>query len=140
LILGQIVPELGATLSGSVDFLGLGIQIEVSFLADTGTQRTCLMPSALALLPLSVQAQLASHLRPGPPLQGVGGFARTYEVPAALRFEHAVGEISEIRLNILLMVDQSYVTLPSILGLDVLFQGQVSAGIDGVNWDLMPAA
>jgi hypothetical protein len=136
LISGTLVPNSGALFRASVHFPEIGESLAVTFLADTGAGISCLMPEALGPLPLSAQARLAAQLRPGIPLYGIGGITSTYETPAIVIFDHTDGSSSEFVLKLSLIADRRYRDVPSMLGRDVLFRGQLSAGRDGVTWDV----
>jgi hypothetical protein len=122
LIEGDLLAE-GAFLKAYGRFAAIPEAIEVGFLIDTGAAMSTLMPSDVAALGA---------------FEGIGGVLRTYTTEASLEFGHSDGGTSVFNLDLLLVVEPMADDLPSILGRDVLFRGQISAGRDGVTWDVEP--
>jgi hypothetical protein len=137
LIEGEILAD-GAFLRAYVRFGAIPEAIEVGLLIDTGAARTTLMPSDIAPLGAFAMARLSSHLRPSVVLEGIGGAVRTYTTEASIELRHSDGSTSALNLDLLLVVDRSALDVPSVLGRDILFRGQVSAGRDGVTFDVEP--
>ncbi|MCY4654763.1 MAG: hypothetical protein OXC95_16565 [Dehalococcoidia bacterium] len=92
--------------------------MEVSFLVDTGADRTLLSPTEGARLRQQLGIDLLS-LPFGPPIGGVGGETQTRMIDATL----SIGEQSiSTTLSLLEPPPGIFPTMPSLLGRDILYQ------------------
>ena len=115
----------------------LHVFIKVSFLIDTGAEVTCLMPHDLAELAPAQLEVLKGMLQPAPTtLRTLAGPIQHGVSRAVLGFDHDNGDFSSFGLHLRVVTAERYLNNPSLLGRDVLFQGQVSAGRDGVFFDV----
>ena len=134
MIRGLTLPEIGAILLADVRLVGSDEVNRILFVVDTGAAYSLLMPHDLpAFRGLSLDS-----LGAGPEIEGLGGSIRTRSAPAVLSFRHDNNARSTFFLTLALDSEEGREHLPSILGRDVLFRGQVHAGRDGVTFDVEP--
>ncbi len=93
-------------------------QLEVSFLVDTGADRTLLSPTEGMRLRQQLGIDLLS-LPFGPPIGGVGGETQTRMIDATLD----IGEQSiSTTLSLLEPPPGQFPTMPSLLGRDIIYE------------------
>lgn len=93
-------------------------QLEVSFLVDTGADRTLLSPSEGVRLRQQLGIDILS-LPFGPPIGGVGGETQTRMIDATLD----IGEQSiSTTLSLVEPPPGQFPTMPSLLGRDIIYQ------------------
>ena len=93
-------------------------QLEISFLVDTGADRTLLSPTEGARLRQQLGIDLLS-LPFGPPIGGIGGQIETRMIDATLD----IGEQSiSTTLSLVEPPPGQFPTIPSLLGRDIIYQ------------------
>ncbi len=137
MISGVYYPGQGAYLTGRL-YLPPPVDayLDISFLVDTGAQRTILMPVDVLRAP-DLLSRLA--VSPSPiPLKGIGGVMQPLRTAVGLGFAHDDGTTTGFAFNILLSADQSLVGMPSLLGLDILSHGNLRLDAESrlVLWDV----
>ena len=138
MIEGRLSDE-GAVATGVVYLPSIGRFLEVDFVIDIGAAVTCLMPNDIEKLTPSDTERLSASLIIGrTSLRGVSGVFPHGVAPASLKSEHSDGSSSIFALFIRVATNPSVTGGPSLLGRDVLFRGQLSAGRDGVSLDIAP--
>lgn len=112
----------GAFVTGSVYFPPpTARRIDVSFLVDSGAAKTCL--SITDFIKLGADASKLP-MRPSPiAIRGVGGGVRPFLTVAGLLFVHDDGQFSTFGMELPLILDPSFVGMPSLLGRDILYRG-----------------
>jgi hypothetical protein len=126
MISGAYNTATGATITGTVYFPEpVDRFLAVSFLVDTGSSSTCLSLDNLLELGSDVSSRLPTD-RGVEVLRGIGGIVNLRLTEAAIGFSHHDNGLSIFRLALPLMMDRSFVGLPSILGRDILFRGPLS--------------
>ena len=134
MIRGLVLPELGALLLSDVRLVGSSQVSRILFLVDTGAQHSILMPHDLRSfsdLPLG-------DLQEGPIVHGLGGNLRSQISLSSLSFRHESNARTTFTLPLAVSRGVGQEDLPSILGRDVLFRGQLSVGVHGLTWDVEP--
>jgi hypothetical protein len=117
--------DQGAFLTGTVYFPPpVDDILEVSFLVDTGAARTCISLNDLLRLDGNTQGRI--DIRPGVPLRGVGGTVANFLARAGVGFVHDDQNMSRFSMDVSLMIDASTAGLPSLLGRDILFKGDLA--------------
>ena len=94
---------------------GQGIRVTMEFLADTGSDRTLLMPSAAAKLPLDLEQLGASTGR----IAGVGGSVRVARIPARIVFYGSNAYLYDLDVGIVATGGQRS-PVDALLGRDIL--------------------
>lgn len=119
----------------------IGLVVEISWLVDTGSPYTCLMPTDIANLGIDRQIMDAAGLRrEDETTRGVGGPVERWTFPAGVGFAHDDGQESIFDLRLSVLRGEGAVGLPSVLGRDILYLGSVALeGAGGaVTLDLPP--
>src|SRR5215216_5833775 len=139
MIRGLVVPELGAFILATVHLPHpLDRRTEVLFVVDTGSDRTVLMPRDLAPLGFDAALRESRGVIPARTLKGIGSAVATYAASASVTFNHGSEATSTFNMSLGLIDDPLCQDIPSILGRDILFRGQVSVGRDGLRFDVQP--
>ena len=122
-------PRIRARLHLSQALSGVGPDVEVVFLIDTGADSTSLLSPDITRLGIDFDAIAA----PVEYANGVGGQARSKEVNATVSLSNEVGEFRHFDVQLRLLPDTG--GFPSLLGRDVL--NQCRCTFDAVNGDVI---
>jgi hypothetical protein len=90
---------------------------------DSGAERTCISLDDLLRLDGDIQSKIA--IKPGTGLRGIGGSIASYVAVAGVGFTHDDQGSSMFALELSLVADLSVAGLPSLLGRDILFRGDL---------------
>ncbi len=125
MISGDYSLALGAVLFGMVYFPPpVDELLEVPFVVDTGALRTCIALKDLIRLSTDVPEKLV--IKPGDALRGVGGVTVGLTTNVGIAFTHDDQDKTTFHLDATLLMDPNSLGLPSFLGRDILFNGEVS--------------
>ena len=105
-------------LEGRLFIPRLGLRSDISFLVDTGSDKTTLLPADALRMGIDYALLQASPV----PAVGIGGTSRTFVEPAVAVFDEPGVAIYayRIELEILAPGDDALATAPSLLGRDIL--------------------
>ena len=136
MIRGLVGPDFGAVILVWVR-LESGAARRILFLVDTGSSQTILAPRDAKALGIDLEA-LYSTVQAGARTFGIGGSVPVAFVPSSVSLDHVDGSRTTFILNLAVALESLVSDLPSILGRDVLFRGQLSVGRHGLTFDIEP--
>jgi hypothetical protein len=110
--------------------------LEVRFLIDTGSSHTCLAQDDLIRLGSGAVARLRTEAGVAP-IRGIGSRINPRTTEAFIGFSHNDGGISIFTIKLPLLAGPTFTGLPSILGRDILFHGELrfDPSVGGVYFD-----
>ena len=118
MIRGEVDYPSGAPyVEGLLDLPGLNVSAEITFLVDTGTDATSLLPYDLALLGVDYARLPGRQSRS----EGIGGAVSAKKVPAVISFVGDRGNMYVYRMEISVLEPKAELSRwPSLLGRDLL--------------------
>jgi hypothetical protein len=130
LISGIYEAAQGAYVTATVYFPSpVDRSLEVPFLVDSGAATTCL--SITDFVRLGDATGLVPFRPSTRPMRGVGGSITPHRTAAGILFVHDEGYFSIYGLDLHLILDTSFIGMPSLLGRDILYGGHM--GFDPVG-------
>jgi hypothetical protein len=96
--------------------------VEISLLVDSGASRTCVSSSQLRSLGVGVS--YPSRRLPHQ-VVGIGGAASGFTSAAVIAMRHEDYEATIFGLDVIVLADTGSAVLPSVLGRDILFHGDL---------------